>query len=85
MTFGLGILTSGSGVFLREGIEYSGSSASGYQISSFFSQQRGFWEIFLGLTYGGKYYYDLSSNESKIIHDRWIYWVNFLIGIGVYY
>ena len=67
ITFGLGILASGSGLFHREGIEYTGSSASGYQLSSFFSQQRGFWELIVGLSYGGKYYYDLRSNSSEII------------------
>jgi len=85
LTIGLGIVTSGIGTLKRDDVKYSGSSVSGYQISSFFTQQRGLWEAFLGLSFQGKYYYDLRSSESGLIHDRRVNWVNFLIGLGIYY
>ena len=69
----------------RDGVKYSGSSVSGYQISSFLTQQRGLWEAFLGLSFQGKYYYDLRSEGSELIHDRRVNWVNFLLGLGLYY
>lgn len=85
LTVGLGIVSSGSGLFKKDGIEYTGSNVSGYQVSSYFGQQRGFWEVLLGLSYHGKYYYDLRSVESNITHDRWVYWVNFQLGVGFYF
>ena len=85
LTIGLGIVTSGIGTLKRDDVTYSGSSVSGYQISSFFTQQRGLWEAFLGLSFQGKYYYDLRSEGSELIHDRRVNWVNFLIGLGIYY
>ena len=85
ITFGLGIFTDGTGTLKRDNLEFSSSSVSGYQLTSIFGQQRGFWEILVGLSFHGKYYYDFRSSESENIHDRRVNWVNFLLGLGGYF
>ena len=85
ITFGIGVVAGGTGTLKRDNVDYSSSSVSGYQLSSIFSQQRGFWEIFVGLSFHGKYYYDFRSTDSENIHDRRVNWINFLLGVGVYY
>ena len=85
ITFGIGIVEGGTGTLKRDNVDYSSSSVSGYQLSSIFSQQRGFWEILVGLSFHGKYYYDFRSTDSENIHDRRVNWINFLLGVGAYF
>ena len=85
ITLGIGVVAGGTGTLERDNVDYSSSSVSGYQLSSTFSQQRGFWEILVGLSFHGKYYYDFRSSDSVNIHDRRVNWINFLLGVGLYY
>ena len=85
ITFGLGSIANGTGTLKRDNVEFGSSSVRGYQLTSIFAQQRGFWEILVGFSIHDMYYYDFKSIESEIIHDRRDNWINFLFGIGIYY